>query len=62
MQVTYSKEIRASRGGLMMTKQGWWVLAGTVSWTWVGLDTGEDTVSGTCRERGGVYGGREGGS
>lgn len=40
MQVTYIKESRASRGGLMMTKQGWWMLAGTVSWTWVGLHTG----------------------
>lgn len=59
MQVTYSKESRASRGGLMMTKQGWWMLAGTLSWTWVGLH-GEDAVSGTCLEGGGANGGREG--
>lgn len=59
MQVTYSKESRASRGGLMMTKQGWWMLAGTLSWTWVGLH-GEDTMSGTCLEGGGANGGRGG--
>lgn len=67
MQVTYIKESRASRGGLMMTKQGWWMLAGTVSWTWVGLHTGEDTQSGTCQKwgrgwkEGGKVGAREGG-
>lgn len=58
MQVTYSKDSKASRGGFMMTKQGWWMLAGTMSWTWVGLHSGEDIMSGTCRQGGGVDGGR----
>lgn len=48
IQVTRSKESKASRGGLMMTKQGWRLLTGTVSRTWVGLQTGEDAVSGAC--------------
>lgn len=50
VQMTYIKESRASRGGLMMTKQGWWMLAGTLNWTWVGLHTGEDTAYGTCQD------------
>lgn len=61
MQVTYIKESRASRGGLMMTKQGWWMLAWTASWTWVGPRSGGDTVSRIFREGGKMAAGREGG-
>lgn len=47
-------------GGFNDDKTGL-VDAGIMSWTWVGLHTGEDTMSGTCREGGGVNVGGESG-